>query len=121
LGGSTGMRGYTTLAFEGENMSLFSVEYRFPLLRETDVNFMGVASNRALQVGLFADTGTVTDSHNVFQVSQYKYDVGAGIRFFIDLFGLYPAIIRFDVAVPIDAPIEGEKKPHYYLTAGQSF
>lgn len=121
LGGNTGMRGYTALAFEGGNMALFSVEYRFPLFRETDIQFFGLATQRTLQIALFADSGTVTDSRNIFQTSQYKTDMGAGLRFFVDFFGLYPAIVRFDVAVPINPPIVSEDKPHYYLMAGQPF
>jgi len=121
LGGSTEMRGYTALAFEGENMALFSVEYRFPLLRETDLQVFGLATQRTLQIALFSDVGTVTDSRNILQSNQYKADVGAGLRFFVDVFGLYPTIVRVDVAVPIDSPIPKEDKPHYYLIAGQPF
>ncbi|MFQ5579662.1 MAG: BamA/TamA family outer membrane protein [Nitrospiria bacterium] len=121
LGGGTEMRGYTALAFEGENMALFSLEYRFPLLRETDLQVLGLANQRTLQIALFSDVGTVTDSRNIFRVSQYKSDIGAGLRFFLDVFGLYPTIVRFDVAIPIDSPIAAEDKPHYYLIAGQPF
>ncbi|MEO2054448.1 MAG: BamA/TamA family outer membrane protein [Nitrospira sp.] len=121
LGGNTKMRGYTAMAFEGENMALFSVEYRFPLLRETDLQVFGLATQRTLQIALFSDVGMVTDSRNLFQASQYKTDMGAGLRFFVDIFGIYPTMVRFDVAVPIDSPIATEDKPHYYLMAGQSF
>ena len=121
LGGGDGMRGYTPLAFEGENMSLISVEYRFPVFHETDLNFIGLAHFHTWQGAFFADTGTVTDSRNVFRFSDYRSDVGAGLRFFVDLFGFYPAVIRLDVAVPIASPVESEQKPHYYVTAGQPF
>ena len=115
------MRGYTPLAFEGENMSLVSVEHRFPIFRQTDLNFFGLAHLHTWQGAFFADSGTVTDSRNVFRFSDYRSDAGTGIRFFVDLFGFYPAVVRFDVAVPIASPVESEQKPHYYLTAGQPF
>ena len=121
LGGGEGMRGYTPLAFEGENISLVSIEYRFPIFYHTDLNVLGLAHLHTWQGALFADTGTVTDSRNVFQFSDYRSDVGIGIRFFADFFGFYPAIVRIDVAIPISSPIPGEQKPHYYLTAGQPF
>ncbi len=121
LGGSNAMRGYTPLVFEGENMSLFSVEYRFPIFYETDINFMSLMHTHTWQGVLFADTGMVDDAHNVFKVSQFKSDVGAGLRFFVDLFGVYPAILRADLAVPIASPREDEQKIHYYLNMGQSF
>ncbi|VAX30945.1 hypothetical protein MNBD_NITROSPIRAE01-41 [hydrothermal vent metagenome] len=63
----------------------------------------------------------VDDAHNVFKVDQFKSDVGAGLRFFVDLFGVYPAILRADLAVPIASPREDEQKIHYYLNMGQSF
>jgi hypothetical protein len=121
LGGGEGIRGYTPLAFEGENISLASVEYRFPLFHQTDLNFLGLAHTHTWQGALFADTGMVTDSRNIFQFSKYRSDVGTGIRFFVDLLGFYPAIVRLDVALPIASPIKSEQKPHFYVTAGQPF
>lgn len=121
LGGVEAMRGYNPLVFVGENMSLFSLEYRFPLFYDSDINFFGLTHAHAWQLAFFADTGMVSDSRNVFRTSEFKSDVGTGIRFFVDLFGIYPAILRFDVAMPIAPTIEDEDKPHYYLTAGQPF
>ncbi|MFQ5588884.1 MAG: BamA/TamA family outer membrane protein [Nitrospiria bacterium] len=121
LGGSNGMRGYTPLVFEGENMSLYSVEYRFPLFYETDINFLGLVHTHTWQGAIFSDAGMVTDSHNVFQFEQYKTDVGLGLRFFVDLFGVYPAILRADIARPISPEREDENKIHYYLNLGHSF
>ena len=121
LGGSNAMRGYTPLVFEGENMSLFSLEYRFPVSYETDINFLSLIHTHTWQGVIFTDTGMVDDSHNVFKVHQFKSDVGVGLRFFVDLFGVYPTILRADVAVPIASPREDEQKAHYYLNVGQSF
>ncbi len=121
LGGTNAMRGYSPLIFEGENLSLFSLEYRFPLFYETDINLFGLAHTHTWQGAFFADAGMVGSSHDVFQPKVFQSDFGGGIRFFMDLFGVYPAIIRFDIALPIDSPIESEDKLHYYLNAGQSF
>lgn len=121
LGGTNAMRGYSPLIFEGKNISLFSLEYRFPLFYDTDLNLVGLAHTHAWQGAIFTDAGMVDTSHNVFQVDRFKSDIGAGIRFFVDLFGVYPSVIRFDVAYPIDSPFQSEDKLHYYLNAGQAF
>jgi len=121
LGGTNAMRGYSPLIFEGENMSLFSLEYRFALFYETDINLLGLAHTHTWQGAIFSDTGMVGPTHDVFRPNQFLWDAGVGIRFFIDLFGVYPSIVRFDVAMPIDSPIQSEDKLHYYLNAGQSF
>ncbi|TAK04499.1 MAG: hypothetical protein EPO39_11310 [Candidatus Manganitrophaceae bacterium] len=120
LGGDRGMRGYTPLRFEGDNILLLSAEYRFPLYYESDVN-LRVALTHTLQGAIFADVGTVTDSRNIFRVGDYKKDIGAGIRWYIDSLGFYPLTFRFDVAIPVGPAIEAEKKPHYYITGGMPF
>ncbi len=121
LGGDDGMRGLTPLALEGDNMGLFSTEYRFPLFYETDFNLLGLFLTHTLQGALFADAGQVTDSRNIFQFSDYQYDVGVGLRWYVDLFGVYPTIIRFDAAWPIHSHLEDESGVHYYLSGGQPF
>jgi len=121
LGGDERMRGFTPLRFEGDNIGLISVEYRFPILYDTDLNLAGTALTHTLQGALFADAGTVTDSRNVFQFTDYKKDIGAGLRWHLDFLGFYPALVRFDVAIPVGPTIKAEKKPHYYLTAGVPF
>lgn len=121
LGGDERMRGFTPLRFEGDNIGLISVEYRFPLLYDTDLNLAGTALTHTLQGALFADAGTVTDSRNVFRLTDYQKDIGTGLRWHLDFLGFYPALIRFDVALPVGPTVEAEKKPHYYLTAGVPF
>lgn len=119
LGGNSGLRGYTPLAFGGDNIALYTAEYRVPLLYETDVNLAGLALFHTIQGALFTDTGMVSDDHNTFQFKNYLVNVGASIRLYFDILGFYPTILRLDVAYPIDSPIEGENKPHYYISAGQ--
>ena len=121
LGGDDGMRGFTPLAFEGDNLGLFSVEYRFPLLYETELNLLGLLLTRTLQGALFADAGQVTESRNIFHFSEYQRDLGVGIRWYADLFGVYPLIIRFDMAQPVRPLRDDENGLHYYLSGGQSF
>ncbi|MBI3804786.1 MAG: BamA/TamA family outer membrane protein [Nitrospirae bacterium] len=121
LGGDQGMRGFTPLRYEGDNIVLLSAEYRFPLFYESDINLIGMAHTHTLLGALFADLGTVTDSRNVFQPSDYKKDIGMGIRWYIDALGFYPTIVRLDVAIPVGPVIESEKKIHYYVAGGFPF
>ncbi len=121
LGGDDGMRGFTPLAFEGDNMGLFSAEYRFPLFYETDRNLWGLVHTHTLQGALFADAGQVTDARNVFRFNDYRYDVGAGLRWYVDLFGAYPVTIRVDVAKPANTSSADEAGLQYYISGGQPF
>ncbi|MEK7286097.1 MAG: hypothetical protein AAB035_02220 [Nitrospirota bacterium] len=121
LGGQSGMRGYTPLRFEGDNISLFSLGYQFPILYETDLNLLGLALAHTLQGAIFTDWGMVGPRSDLLRSDQYKSDVGLGFRWFIDFLGVVPMTFGFDVAWPIDSPIESEKKPHYYLSGGRLF
>ncbi len=121
LGGQDGVRGYTPLRFQGENISLVSLEYRFPILYETDLNLLGLALTHTLQGALFADWGTVSDRRDLFRSDQYKSAAGVGFRWFIDFLGVMPITFGLDVAWPIDSEIAAEKKPHYYLTGSRVF
>jgi len=121
LGGDDAMRGYRPLVFEGDNLSLVSTEYRFPLRRETGWDLSGAALTHTLQGALFADLGHTARMRDLFDLGDYKMDAGVGIRWWLDFLGLYPTLIRFDVALPIASPIQEEREPHYYLTAGQAF
>ncbi|MGB3942965.1 MAG: BamA/TamA family outer membrane protein [Candidatus Manganitrophaceae bacterium] len=121
LGGDQGMRGFTPLRFEGDNIVLASAEYRFPIVYDTDLNLGGIALTHTLQGAFFADIGTVTDSRNPFEFTEYKRDIGGGVRWHVDMLGVYPTMLRFDVAVPVGSVIDAEKKLHYYITAGLPF
>jgi len=121
LGGDQGMRGLTPLRFEGDNIVLLSGEYRFPLFYESDLNLIGIAHTHTLMGAVFADVGIVTDSRNVFRLSDYQRDVGGGIRWYVDTLGFYPTIVRLDIAVPVGPTVEAEKKIHYYIAGGFPF
>jgi len=121
LGGDDAMRGYRPVVFGGEGIGLLSMEYRFPLRRETDWNGAGMVLTHTLQGALFADAGHVAKPSDLFDFKDYKFDAGVGLRWWIDLFGFYPTLVRFDVARPIDSPNADESDWHYYLTGGQAF
>ena len=115
------MRGYLPRRFEGNNMVLISLEYRFPIYYETDMNLKGLALTHTLQGVFFTDAGNAADYQTLFSFTNYKFDAGAGIRWYIDSLGFYPVILRVDVAWPVASPVKEEKKAHYYISAGQTF
>lgn len=121
LGGQYAMRGFLPRRFEGDSMTLVSLEYRFPLYYETDLNLSGLALTHTLQGVLFTDAGNADDSQTLLNFKNYKFDAGAGIRWYLDSLGFYPVILRIDVAMPIGSPVEEENKLHYYISAGQTY
>ncbi len=121
LGGENGLRGYTQLLFGGENINLISLGYHFPIAYETDINLLGLALTHTLQGVIFLDSGTVANRDELFNVSAYKSDVGAGMRWFVDFLGVLPMTFGLDVAWPMNAPSPEENKPHYYISGGRLF
>ncbi len=49
-----------------------------------------------------------------------KTDAGTGLRFHVDLFGIYPGIGRIDFAIPV-GETEKSRNVHVYLDFGQLF
>ena len=71
LGGSYWMRGYYFGRYRDKNMITFQSEYRFPVYwRFGGVGFLGF--------------GDVADKIKRFQLKEFKYTFGAGIRFTFD-------------------------------------
>lgn len=120
LGGINGMRGFSKSDYKGNNLSLFSIEYRFPIIYDHDLNLFSLIIVHAAQGAVFADAGMVSDDRNTFRFKDYKTDVGTGLRFHVDLFGIYPGIGRIDFAIPI-GETEKSRNVHVYLSIGQSF
>ena len=121
LGGENGLRGYTELRFGGENINLLSLEYRFPLLYETDINLSGLALTHTLQGVIFSDFGTVGKRSSLLNLREYKTDAGYGVRWFVDFLGVMPMTFGLDVAWPINSTAPEEDKPHYYISGGRLF
>lgn len=120
LGGIQGMRGYTKADYKGNNISLFSLEYRFPIIYDHDLNLLSLIIVHTAQGAVFADAGMVSDKRDTFRFKDYKTDIGTGLRFHVDLFGIYPGIGRIDFAIPI-GETEKSRNVHVYLSIGQSF
>jgi len=122
LGGSEMMRGFRPLIFEGESLSLLSVEYRVPLGRRIpSYHLKGWAYTQGLQGVLFADAGHAAKWRDLLEFDDYQLDAGVGLRWRFDVFGFYPTLMRVDVAWPVDTQIKSERQPHYYISTGHTF
>lgn len=119
LGGILGARGFSKAEDKAKNISLFTAEYRFPLINDLDQDLFGLLTAHTLQIALFADTGMVTDKRDTFRFSEYKHDIGIGFRFHANLFGIYPGIGRIDIAMPVGPDVRHHLA--YYISIGQSF
>jgi hypothetical protein len=84
------------------------VEYRWTALTDLDVNLINAAWWREMFLVVFVGAGTVSrpDSlEGLFSADRIFTEVGAGVRFLVDLAGVQPYVIALDAAVPI-TPLE---------------
>ncbi len=99
LGGSKRMRGYIEGEYRDKSMLIFQAAYRAPL-------FWRIGA-----VG-FAGYGGVADKIGSFDLKNFKYSYGGGLRFLLDK--EKKLNIRFDVGFT-------ENDIRYYLTFGEAF
>ncbi len=102
----------------GSNATLESIEYRFPLRENIHWSFfdhiLGVESVSAVA---FYDGGQ--SWFDDFREGKFKQDAGLGLRFTVNLGSfLEKAILRADVAQPIDAPKEDI---HFWFGVNHAF
>ncbi len=120
-GGLPGMRGYSYYSLGGERTAVATATYRFPIVREADVNLWPLAINR-IYGSIFSDVGNAWRGD--FESKDLKTDVGAGVRVQLHSFYSYPTAVAFDVAYGLDrfAVVEDNnrteygKEWRYYLT-----
>ncbi len=99
LGGETLLRGYYKGRFRDKNILVVQAEYRLPL------------GKRFGLVG-FAGLGDVAARFSDFKLLHWKYTIGAGIRFKLDV--QEGTNLRLDVAL-------GKESFGFYITATESF
>jgi hypothetical protein len=99
LGGEINMRGYYLGRYRDKTMMTFQAEYRMPAWWRFGV------------VG-FAGVGDVANQFAKFKLADFKYSVGAGLRFFLD--PKEGTCLRIDYGF-------GKGTSGFYFTAGQAF
>ncbi|MDD5089093.1 MAG: hypothetical protein PHI18_09910, partial [bacterium] len=120
-GGLPGMRGYSFYSMGGERIAIGTLTYRFPIISRASWNLWPLSVNR-IYGGVFTDYGNAWTGD--VDWSQWKTDVGAGLRLQMHSFYSYPTAVAFDVAYGLNrfrVTEEGEtveygKEFRYYLT-----
>ncbi|MGB2696437.1 MAG: BamA/TamA family outer membrane protein [Candidatus Zixiibacteriota bacterium] len=99
LGGQNMMRGYYQGRYRDKNIVVFQAEYRIPFWRR-----LGLAG--------FSGFGDVADRFSNFRLSDFKYSLGAGIRY--TLSQQESINLRFDIGF-------GEGSSGVYVTLNEAF
>ncbi len=118
LGGPYGLRGFDRKSVRGANVLLGSAEYRFPIKDNLKWSFLdhwfGMESIGGV---VFFDAGR--SWYDDFGHEDTSKDVGAGLRFTLNVGSfLEKAVLRLDVARPIDRPGE---ETHVWFGVNHAF
>ncbi|MEW5894632.1 MAG: M1 family aminopeptidase [Candidatus Omnitrophota bacterium] len=119
LGGIDGLRGYGRKELRGANLLLGILEYRFPLVGDLKYPILGrMFTLTRIDGSVFAETGRTWFSS--YQTSDWKKDVGAGLRFHLNIAGfLEKTIVRLESAKAVDDPRENDL--HFWLSINTLF
>jgi hypothetical protein len=111
--GGTGLRGYHLYAFEGNKSVIVNLEHRIFSGKE----ILQLASPG---VAIFVDTGLAEPSGTPLRLSNFKTDIGVGLRL-----GIARAagnnILRVDLAYALNVDQQGRKGWLVSFSSGQSF
>lgn len=99
LGGSDILRGYYKGRYRDKSLVSVQMEYRFPIYKW-------------LKGSMFASTGDVADEIVDFELKEFKYTYGLGLRARLNPANVH---LRFDVGFSQD------RKPAFYFTASEAF
>ncbi|MFP4472933.1 MAG: M1 family aminopeptidase [Candidatus Omnitrophota bacterium] len=102
LGGPDGLRGYDRKSQRGSQVVFGAAEWRIPLVEGLNAYAVDrIFGLRRIDGALFAEAGRVW--FESWEGSEWKKDVGAGLRFHVDLLGfLEKAVVQIDAAKAID-------------------
>lgn len=123
LGGRTGIRGYASSAELGRVRGILSAEWLHPLAPRLDINGFYIAWVTGLDGALYGDIGLVGDDLEEAIRGPVFGDVGYGLRFYIEYFGVRPGVMAIDVALPL-VRARGATElgpPALYIAFTQSF
>ncbi|OGX40159.1 MAG: hypothetical protein A2984_02755 [Omnitrophica WOR_2 bacterium RIFCSPLOWO2_01_FULL_41_12] len=118
LGGEKGLRGYAYKTINGSQAILFSGEYRLDLAKDLNLNCCDhLLALKKIQGVAFFDIGKAW--FRSFNNSDFKKDVGLGLRFHCDIVGFLERLIfRIDIAKALNEPKE---EPHVWLGISHAF
>lgn len=111
--GANGLRGYRLHTFEGNKRIIWNVEHRIFSGKE----ILQLASFGA---AVFFDTGSAKLPGQPLKISDFKSDLGVGLRMAISRASVN-SIVRVDIAYPINADPFGRKRWLVSFSSGQAF
>jgi hemolysin activation/secretion protein len=111
--GANGLRGYRLYSFEGNRRLIWNLEHRVFSGRE----FLQLFS---LGAAVFFDTGTAVPEGRALKLSEFKSDVGVGLRVAISRASAN-SILRVDVAYALNPDPFGRKGWLVSFSSGQVF
>ncbi len=120
IGGFNGIRGINRGRLLGNYKYSGSAEYRKILWKEMKARGLSMAWTRMLQTVVYVDAGNTSGTIEDLTSESPHWGVGVGLRFYTDILGVFPTVVRFDVARQMDRP-RMDDRPMYYIGAGQSF
>jgi outer membrane protein assembly factor BamA len=120
MGGVNSLRGYGDFIFHGRNLTLTSIEFRFPFIDHLEIASPIPLSLWGLRGVAFIDAGAAWDddfrgvirSPTGTRLSGIKASHGVGVRMRLSMF-----IVRFDWAWPTDLRRAGGVVTHFALGA----
>jgi hypothetical protein len=118
LGGMDGLRGYNRKDVRGANVFLGSVEYRFPILKDINRNFLDhLLSFEGVDGVVFFDAGQAWFGD--FADSRLRKDAGGGMRLSVNIGSfLEKVIIRADVAQAVH---DSGEDPRFWFGVNHAF
>jgi outer membrane protein assembly factor BamA len=111
--GGNGLRGYRLHAFEGNKRIIWNLEHRLFTGRE-------VLQLASLGGAVFFDTGAATPEGQPLKLTEFKSDIGAGLRIAISRASTN-SIIRIDAAYALNPDPFGRRGWLFSFSSGQSF
>ena len=111
--GANGLRGYRLHAFEGNKRLVWNVEHRLFTGRE-------ILQLASLGAAVFFDTGAATPAGRPLKFSEFKSDVGVGLRIAISRASTN-SILRVDAAYPLNPDPFGRRGWLISFSSGQVF
>jgi hypothetical protein len=123
-GGEGGVRGVRTGDFVDRAGFVLKGEIRLTVLEDLDLGVLRLFWLRRIELAGFSDAGDVKyDFGTIFRApGQWKWGSGAGIRAQIDIAGIRPILLRFDVAWRCDSGIGPDKGvPQFYFGVDEPF
>ena len=118
LGGIDGLRGFDRKTVRGANAVLGSLEYRFPLLNNLNLNvFDNILGLQKVSGVAFFDAGQ--SWYSSFKNTNLRKDAGVGLRFHMNIGSfLEQMVVRVDAAQAIN---DSEDDVHYWFGVNHQF